>query len=176
MPVPVKRPRRQSRPGLLVGIASEASGASSVWLPVIAWAAVIFAFSSIPSLSTGLGGWDTLLRKGAHMTEYAILGALLLRALRRQTPALAAGVAYAVSDELHQHLVRGRHASPLDILVDAVGVSVGILVLRRLSRPGPGDRPSDMAPPDISLERVGRGEEDTAHRDTSWGQSPGQGR
>jgi VanZ family protein len=174
MPVPVKRPRRQSRPGLLVGIAGDASGALSVWLPVIVWAAVIFTLSSIPSLSTGLGAWDTLLRKGAHVTEYAILGALLLRALGREAPALAAGVAYAVTDELHQHFVRGRHASPFDVLIDAVGVTLGILVLRRLSRPGPGDRPPDMASPDVSLQREERGEADTAPRDTSWGQSPGQ--
>jgi VanZ family protein len=176
MPVPVKRPRRQRRPGLLVGIASDASGALSVWLPVLAWAAVIFTLSSIPSLSTGLGGWDTVLRKGAHLTEFAILGALLLRALGRETPALAAGIAYAATDELHQHFVRGRHAAPLDVLIDAVGVALGILVLRRLSRPGPGDRPSDMAAPDISLHRDGRGEDDTAQHDMSRGQSPGQGR
>ena len=144
MPVPVKRPRRQSRPGLLVGIASDASGALSVWLPVLAWAAVIFAFSSIPSLSTGLGGWDTLLRKSAHMTEYAILGALLLRALGRETPALAAGIAYAATDELHQHFVRGRHASPLDILVDAVGVTLGVYVLHRLQPPRPGPGPGQV--------------------------------
>ena len=52
----------------------------TVWLPVVAWAAVIFAFSAVPSLSTGLGTWDTILSKGAHVTEYAILGALLYRA------------------------------------------------------------------------------------------------
>ena len=52
----------------------------TVWLPVIAWAAVIFTLSSIPSLSTGLGTWDTILRKGAHLTEYAVLGGLLYRA------------------------------------------------------------------------------------------------
>ena len=55
----------------------------TVWLPVIVWAAVIFTFSSIPSLSTGLGTWDTILRKGAHVTEYAVLGGLLYRALGR---------------------------------------------------------------------------------------------
>jgi VanZ family protein len=153
-----------------------ASRAVSAWLPVLAWAAVIFAFSSIPGLSTGLGVWDTLLRKGAHMTEYAILGALLLRALGRETPAFAAGVAYAASDELHQHFVRGRHGSPLDVLLDAVGVALGILVARRLFRPGPGDRPSDMAPRDISLQTSNRGEADTSQHDTSKGQSPGQGR
>ena len=132
MPVPVKRPRRQSRPGLLVGIVGDASGALSVWLPVVAWAAVIFAFSSIPSLGTGLGLWDTFLRKGAHVTEYAILGALLLRALGREPLALAAGIAYAVTDELHQHFVQGRHASPLDVLVDAAGIVLGIYLFRRL--------------------------------------------
>jgi len=52
----------------------------SRWLPVVVWAAVIFAFSSVPSLSTHLGTWDLLLRKLAHMTEYAVLALLLLRA------------------------------------------------------------------------------------------------
>jgi VanZ family protein len=151
MPVPVKRPRRQSRPGLLVGIAGDASGALSVWLPVVTWGAVIFAFSSIPALGTGLGLWDTFLRKGAHMTEYAILGALLLRALGRAPVALTIGIAYAATDELHQHFVRGRHASPLDVLIDAVGVAIGVLLYRRLQQPGPGDRPPDVSSSDISL-------------------------
>ena len=104
----------------------------TVWLPVLAWAAVIFAFSSIPSLSSGLGGWDTVLRKGAHITEYAILGLLLYRALEREALALAAGVAYAATDELHQHFVSGRHASPIDVAIDAVGVSLGMLVWLRV--------------------------------------------
>ncbi|MEK6275479.1 MAG: VanZ family protein [Actinomycetota bacterium] len=140
MPVPVKRPRRQSRFGLLVGIAVDASGALSVWLPVVAWAAVIFALSSVPSLSTGLGFWDTMLRKGAHLTEYAILGALLLRALGSEVLAVAAGVAYAATDELHQHFVRGRHGAPLDVVIDAVGITLGVLLYRRLqgTRPVPG--------------------------------------
>ena len=104
----------------------------TVWLPVVAWAAVIFAFSSIPSLSSGLGVWDTVLRKGAHVTEYAILGALLYRALEREVPALAAGIAYAATDEFHQHFVRGRHASPIDVGIDAVGVALGMILWLRL--------------------------------------------
>ena len=107
-----------------------ASRSISAWLPVVVWAAVIFAFSSIPSLSSGLGMWDTVLRKAAHMTEYAILGALLLRALGRDLPALLAGIAYAVTDEIHQSFVEGRHGSPFDVALDAVGVAVGLFVLR----------------------------------------------
>ncbi len=111
------------------------SRAFSVWLPVVAWAAVIFALSSIPSLSTGLGFWDTLLRKAAHVTEYAILGALLVRALRHELPALVVGIAYAATDELHQHFVRGRHAAARDVVIDAAGLAIGVFVYRRLLRP-----------------------------------------
>jgi len=104
----------------------------TVWLPVFAWAAVIFAFSSIPHLSTGLGTWDTVLRKGAHIAEYAILGVLIYRALGREALALAAGIAYAATDEFHQHFVVGRHASPVDVAIDAIGLSLGMLVWLRL--------------------------------------------
>jgi VanZ family protein len=99
----------------------------------VVWAAVIFAFSSIPSLGTGLGTWDLILRKLAHLTEYAILGALLLRALSRPALAIVLGGLYAVSDEVHQHFVRGRHAAWYDVLIDTVGVSVGVLLWRRLT-------------------------------------------
>ena len=104
----------------------------TVWLPVVAWATVIFALSSIPSLSTGLGTWDTILRKGAHVTEYAVLGGLLYRALGREALALATGIVYAATDELHHYFVRGRHASPVDVAIDAVGVAVGMLLWLRL--------------------------------------------
>jgi VanZ family protein len=104
----------------------------TVWLPVVAWAGVIFLFSSIPSLSSGLGTWDLILRKAAHVSEYAVLGALLYRALGREEVALAAGIAYAATDELHQHFVDGRHASVVDVGVDALGVAVGMVVWLRV--------------------------------------------
>ena len=103
----------------------------ALWLPVVAWAALIFTLSSIPNLSTGLGTWDLVLRKLAHATEYGILGALLLRALGRPGPAALAAIAYAASDEVHQHFVRGRHAAPLDVAIDAAGALVGIAIYRR---------------------------------------------
>jgi VanZ family protein len=102
------------------------------WLPVIAWAAVIFAFSSIPSLGTGLGTWDLVLRKLAHAGEYAVLGALLVRALRRPLPAFAVAVLYAISDEVHQTFVPGREGTVLDVVVDATGAAVGVLAWKAL--------------------------------------------
>ena len=67
-----------------------------------------------------------MLRKGAHVTEYAMLALLLVRALGREVPAFALGVLYAASDEFHQSFVRGRHAAPLDVAIDAVGVLIGL--------------------------------------------------
>ena len=104
------------------------------WAPIVLWAAVIFAFSSIPSLSSGLGTWDLILRKIAHLSEYAILGALLLRAIQRPAVAILAGALYAVTDEVHQHFVRGRHAAWYDVLIDTVGVAIGVLAWSRLRR------------------------------------------
>jgi VanZ family protein len=102
----------------------------SRWLPVLVWAGVIFAFSSIPSLGTGLGTWDYVLRKGAHMTEYAVLACLLMRALGSYGWAFGLAVAYAATDEFHQTFVRGRHGSPIDVGIDAVGALIGLWVWR----------------------------------------------
>jgi VanZ family protein len=110
----------------------------SLWLPVVVWAAVIFALSSIPSLSSGLGTWDLVLRKLAHAAEFALLAALLLRALARPWLAFLFALAYAASDELHQHFVRGRVGAPRDVAIDAGGALIGLALLvygrRRFAR------------------------------------------
>jgi VanZ family protein len=103
----------------------------AVWLPVVAWAAVIFTLSSIPNLSTAEGALGDVLSSAAHAVEYAVFGALLLRALDARLLAFAAGIAYAITDELHQSFVPGRVASPVDLLVDAVGLAAGIALLKR---------------------------------------------
>jgi VanZ family protein len=104
---------------------------------VLAWAALIFVLSSIPDLGTGLGGWDLGLRKLAHAAEFAVLGFLVLRATGRVDLALGLGIAYAVSDEIHQHFVSGRQGAPLDVAIDAVGVAIGVYLGRRLRRGSP---------------------------------------
>jgi VanZ family protein len=101
-----------------------------LWGPVVVWAGLIFVLSSIPDLGTGLGGWDLVLRKIAHAGEFAVLGFLLVRALGGAWAPLAFGIAYAVSDEVHQHFVPGRLGSPVDVAIDAVGVAVGVLLAR----------------------------------------------
>jgi VanZ family protein len=106
----------------------------SLWLPVVAWVLVIFAFSSVPHLGTDLGVWDTILRKLAHTFEYAVLGALLVRALDRPGLAFGLGVLYAASDELHQTFVPGRHGSPIDVAIDSVGIALGIVFWQRAGR------------------------------------------
>lgn len=77
----------------------------------------------------------TIVRKIAHLLEYALLGALvhlLLRSygLRMWWLTMLIGVAYAVSDEVHQAFVPGRLGVPTDVLIDAVGVAAGLLIVR----------------------------------------------
>jgi VanZ family protein len=115
-------------------VATTRRSALSLWLPVLVWAGVIFAFSSMPSLGTGLGTWDLVLRKVAHVSEYALLGLLLARAVRRPGVAIVLAAGYAVTDEVHQTFVQGRHGAPLDVAIDTVGALVGVLVWRWWSR------------------------------------------
>jgi VanZ family protein len=103
----------------------------SLWLPVLLWAALIYWFSSIPSLSSGLGSFDYVLRKAAHVTEFAFLSFLLWRAVRDEAGAFFGALLYAATDEFHQTFVHGRHGSPKDLAFDAVGALLGLVILSR---------------------------------------------
>ncbi|MBI4239620.1 VanZ family protein [Candidatus Uhrbacteria bacterium] len=114
----------------------------SLWLPVTLWCGLLYFFSSIPDLSSGLEH-DFALRKGAHMLEYGVLALLTWRAVRgsMQCSALAAAgivfafcVLYAMSDEIHQSFVKGRTASLLDLGVDSFGAFVALLFLLKKKR------------------------------------------
>jgi VanZ family protein len=104
------------------------------WLPAIAIAALIFWLSGIPDLHATTGWVDIVLRKGAHMTVYAALAVACLRGARDARIAFALAVAYAITDEFHQTFVAGRHGTPRDVLIDAVGAALGLLAVRRLPR------------------------------------------
>ena len=114
------------------------------WLPAIAWAGLIFAFSAQPNLRfVPDAGMDFLVRKAGHMAVFGILALLTWRALATTTAwrrpwacAVVLALLYAVTDELHQGFVAGRHPSPVDVGIDATGaliaiVAVGIVLLRR---------------------------------------------
>lgn len=98
------------------------------WAPVAAWMAVIFAASSLPGSSVP-GGWSVQ----GHLAEYAVLGALLVLALRVPgrgrlallLAAIALGSAYGVTDELHQAFVPGRTPDVLDWAADTLGAAAG---------------------------------------------------
>jgi len=116
----------------------------SRYAPALAVMALIFGLSAQPDLSSGLGAWDTLLRKLAHITIYAILWLTVARATRWRRPVLATVIAllYAAGDELHQSFVPGRHGTPVDVAIDAVGMGLAALACahaarRRGGRPGP---------------------------------------
>jgi hypothetical protein len=119
------------------------------WVPVIAWAALIFLASAQPNLvflpDLTL---DLVVRKLGHAGVFGILALLLWRAIATTTRvrrpwawALALAVLYAISDELHQGGVSGRHPSPVDVAIDAAGALIAIAVvagLRGRRRTGPG--------------------------------------
>ncbi len=104
---------------------------------------LIFALSATPDLSSGIDGWDLVLRKIAHVTIYATLWLTLARAgdWRRPLAATVVALLYAASDELHQSFVGGRHGSPADVAIDAFGIGLAALawwlMARRRGRPGP---------------------------------------
>lgn len=99
------------------------------WLPILVWAGFIFWLSSIPDLKSGVEQ-DFILRKIAHILEYAILTFLLFRALVKEkisfvkTLILAVIIAflYSISDEYHQTFVQGRQGSFKDMGIDSVGI------------------------------------------------------
>lgn len=110
-----------------------------LWLPAIVWAGFIFYLSSIPDLKSGLEEfWDLVLRKFAHITEFAILFLLLARPLEKSLKwTLLFSLLYAASDEFHQSFVPGRWASLADFCFDAAGVFLGLFLksLKKVDSP-----------------------------------------
>jgi VanZ family protein len=92
-------------------------------VPPLLLMGLIFYLSAQPDLNSGLGTWDAILRKGAHMTEFGLLWFLWTRVVG-PFGALAISLAYAASDEFHQTFVDGRHGTPVDWAIDAAGMGI----------------------------------------------------
>lgn len=127
------------------------------WLPAIAWAGVIYYFSTrrfshsntslwlsgliswfLPGAPREmLEGFNFIVRKLGHWGEYFIFSLLLLRALRNDdetgwnrraaTWTLAIVLLYAAGDELHQAFVPNREPQVTDILLDFFGGVCGVV-------------------------------------------------
>ena len=93
-----------------------------------------------------------LLKKTAHITEYAILYFLTFKAVNqtktirrehetiRQLPKkinyiipLIFVVLYAISDETHQYFVPGRHARWYDVCFDTLGGLISLYIIKKKS-------------------------------------------
>lgn len=125
------------------------------------WMLVIFWFSHQPanssqSMSNSIiemmdrilhtnivaqGGWlfDTLnfiVRKAAHMSEYAFLAILLILYLREcdYPHVFLIGIItvalYAASDEFHQLFIMGRSGQLTDVLIDTCGGIIGMVLMQ----------------------------------------------
>jgi VanZ family protein len=130
----------------------------TAWGPVVVWVAVIFSLSSDQFSDVNTAAWlsaipmvgalgippaaieagNFIVRKSAHFVEYALLGMLILRALRatwrprgrRELAAAVAGAALCGSlDELRQHFFTAtRTGTPHDVALDIVGALTGAIV------------------------------------------------
>ena len=136
-----------------------------IWTSItILWMVVIFSFSAKPAvqsteMSTSVGkmicrifvhdfsSWseekqeelaakiDHPVRKCAHASEYALLGALVLLTActyvkmspKTVMAAVVISILYAASDEFHQKFVPGRSCQFTDVLIDSAGVLAGVL-------------------------------------------------
>ena len=80
--------------------------------------------------------WHHFIRKGAHFTEYAVLGMTVVFAFweklkkEKKIIPVALGICafYAATDEFHQHFVPKRMGSVADVLLDSAGALAGILI------------------------------------------------
>jgi VanZ family protein len=129
------------------------------WLPVLVWLGVIF-FGSMDLMSTehtsrfivpflrwlkpdispdALATIHFIVRKSAHVGEYAVLAVLLLRAASFMTnlkwslaivyvSVWAACLFVAATDEFHQTFVASRGALATDVMIDTGGAILGLLV------------------------------------------------
>ena len=105
---------------------------------------LIFFLSGQPGDGEDKALWEVLLRKLAHVTEYALLTLATWRAARGLRPswsptahlafAAAVSLVYAGTDEWHQTFIEERNGTPVDVLIDSIGIAIACAVADRYGR------------------------------------------
>jgi VanZ family protein len=117
-----------------------------LWLLPILWASVIFFFSSLQT--NALGGrfiwYDFLIKKSAHIFEFALLSILIFRALTQTyhhssfasnaKTTFFISLLYAISDEFHQRFTYGRTSRLRDIVIDTLGILLALYLINKLKK------------------------------------------
>lgn len=120
------------------------------WCAVAVICAVIFLFSAQPAdtsseQSSRIIDWlvrvfgvqftDFLVRKAAHISEFAVLALVSSFAfvysfgsVKKVWFGALFSLIYSVSDEIHQIFVPGRAGQVRDVFIDSLGIVVGVLV------------------------------------------------
>ena len=129
-----------------------------LWILVIFWMGLIFYFSSfngIESTEQSQGflyrtirnsdnkddlilKLDPIIRKVAHCAIYSVLAILVYLLLKEYNLdskklilfTFLICILYSISDEIHQLFVSGRSAEIRDVIIDGIGITIGILILK----------------------------------------------
>lgn len=80
---------------------------------------------------------ESVIRKIAHFSIYTIVGALLMGfvstykidEMKRIYISIVIGIIYATSDEIHQAFIPDRAAKLTDVMLDTMGVALGICLI-----------------------------------------------
>lgn len=115
---------------LMSAMPGDVSGAQSGTIAELVRMAVSFVLGERVAAALSPDLVNLLVRKAAHMTEYAILFLLEYRALktcgarRPGAAALLICAGYAATDEWHQSFVADRGPSPIDVCIDTLGAGL----------------------------------------------------
>ena len=78
-----------------------------------------------------------IIRKGAHLSIYTLVGIFIMSFIStykihlkyKFLISILVGLVYASSDEIHQSFIPGRTASIIDVGIDTLGVTLGIILV-----------------------------------------------
>lgn len=117
-----------------------ASGEKSDFITKFIWQIITYIFGIKPEYYQEMST-SYLVRKIAHITEYAILNISIYFGIYKNAKikfsykniiiAALLSLLYSISDEIHQSLVPGRVGTYKDVLIDMSGILILSLLIKR---------------------------------------------